>query len=34
MNILNFFFQFIKKMKWHFGYTDYLSSDNEVKYMA
>ena len=24
--ILNFVFQFIKSTKWHFGYTDYLSS--------
>ena len=23
--ILNFLFQFIKNMKWHFGYTDYMS---------
>ena len=28
--ISNFLFQFIKKMKWHFGYTDSRASSNRA----
>ena len=28
-SILNFVFQFIMKMKWHFGYTDYHGLDQK-----
>ena len=28
--ILNFVFQYIKKTKWHFGYTDYRDPDAGV----